>query len=57
MILAAEISESRQHFGRRDLGISAGFWPPRFRNLGRILTAEISESRQDFGRRESRRDS
>ena len=36
---------------------AAGFWPPRFRNLGeirgRILAAEISkswpDSRQDFG--------
>ena len=55
--LAAEITESqrdsRQDFGRRDLVISArfaaGFWPPRFLDLGeirgRILAAEITESR------------
>ena len=57
-ILAAEIFESRrdsrQDFGRQDLRISAGFWPPRFWNLGRILPPEISESRQDFGRRDLR---
>ena len=33
--------------------LAAGFWPPRFRNLGeilgRILAAEISESRRDLG--------
>ena len=54
-ILAAEIygsqRDSGQDFGRRDLVISArfaaGFWPPRFRNLGRILAAEIP---RDLGR-------
>ena len=55
-ILAAEIQESRQDFGRQKLGILAGFSPPRFRNLGTILAAEIQESwrdcRHDFARRE-----
>ena len=46
-ILAAEIWKSRKDFGRRDLEISAGFWPPRFSNLGRILAAEIP---RDLGR-------
>ena len=62
-ILAAEIQESRRDLGRilaaKIPRVSAGFWPPRFRNLGRILAAEI---RRGLGRilaakiSESRRD-
>ena len=54
---AAVITERpRRDFGRRDLGISAGFsagflaseiWEPR-RDLGQIVAAEIKGSRRDL---------
>ena len=48
----SKIYGSQGDFARRELGISARFWPPRFTKLSEMLAAEIQGSRQDFGRRD-----